>query len=92
MAKREEKNIKNRNFLRMILENKKELFDQFGPNITKETRRKTWSQVRDYAVSIGLVTNNRDTTYVRDTTWQNLRGRTMVSSINCCILVVIILD
>nr|CAI5842206.1 unnamed protein product [Callosobruchus analis] len=60
-----------------ILSKKTELFEQFGPTITKDTRRKAWSEVRDYAVSIGLLTSNRDTTYVRDTTWQNLRGRTM---------------
>nr|CAI5860702.1 unnamed protein product [Callosobruchus analis] len=67
--------------VRMILSKKTELFEQFGPTITKDTRRKAWSEVRDYAVSIGLLTSNRDTTYVRDTTWQNLRGRTMMSDI-----------
>lgn len=79
MSKREEKNILIRNFLRMIISKKVQLFDQYSPNITKESRRKAWNDVRDYAVSIGLVTNNRDTAYIRDVTWQNLRGRTMVS-------------
>lgn len=79
MSKREEKNLKNINFLRKILSKKSDLFEQYGPTITKDTRKKAWGEIRDYAVSINLITSARDATYVRDTTWQNLRGRTMVS-------------
>lgn len=76
-SKREMKNLKNLNFLRKIFELKADLFEAFSATATKETKKKAWSAVRDYAVSIGLITNDKDYTYVRDTTWTNLRKRTM---------------
>lgn len=78
MNKRVEKTFKNQNFLRKVLELKQELFGAFSPVITKETKKTAWTEVRNYAVSIGLITPDKDATYVRDATWPNLRNRTMV--------------
>jgi hypothetical protein len=76
-SKREMKNLKNLNVLRKIFELKTELFEAYSASATKETKKNAWTAVRDYAVSIGLITNDKDYTYVRDTTWTNLRKRTM---------------
>jgi len=75
--KREMKNLKNLNFLRKMFELKSELFGAYSATVTKETKKNAWTAVRDYAVSIGLITSDKDYTYVRDTTWTNLRKRTM---------------
>ncbi|CAH1099706.1 unnamed protein product [Psylliodes chrysocephalus] len=69
--------MKNQNFLRKILKLKNELFGQFSTTITKESRKTAWINVRDYAVSIGLIGSDKEFCYVRDVTWPNLRSRTM---------------
>lgn len=78
-SRRVEKSIMQQNFLRKVDELKNNLFGQFSTTITKETRRQAWTDARDYAVSIGLISNEKDYTYVRDATWPNLRNRTIVS-------------
>ncbi|CAH1115164.1 unnamed protein product [Psylliodes chrysocephalus] len=77
LSKREEKKMKNQNLLRKILELKNEHFGQFSTTITKESRITAWINVRDYAVSIGLIGRDKEFCYVRDATWPNLRSRTM---------------
>ncbi|XP_068082046.1 uncharacterized protein [Anabrus simplex] len=41
-------------------------------------------ELRDYAVAIGLVTADKDYTYVRDATWSNMRSRTVAKIDNAC--------
>ncbi|XP_063226877.1 uncharacterized protein LOC134533317 [Bacillus rossius redtenbacheri] len=77
MAKRELKNRKYENFLRKILENKDVLFGAFSGTLTKDVKKLCWTEIRDYAVAIGLVTNDKDYAYIRDSTWPNLRNRTV---------------
>ncbi|XP_050310544.1 uncharacterized protein LOC126746362 [Anthonomus grandis grandis] len=77
-SKRSEKQVKQQNFLRKIKDMKDSLFGQFSTTLTKETKRSAWMEVRDYAVSIGLITCEKDYTYVRDATWPNIRNRTMI--------------
>ncbi|CAH1109815.1 unnamed protein product [Psylliodes chrysocephalus] len=75
LSKREEKKMKNQNFLRKILELKSELFGQFSTTITKESRKTAWINVRDYSVSIGLIGSDKEFCYVRDATWPILRQK-----------------
>lgn len=77
-SKREEKKIKCISFLRKMCDLKSELFERFSASVTKDTRRRAWQEVHEFAVSIGLISTDKDFTYVRDTTWPNLRQRTMV--------------
>lgn len=62
------------------MENRDVLFGAFSSTITKESKRLCWIGIRDYAVAIGLVTNDKDFAYIRDSTWPNLRSRTVVST------------
>ncbi|XP_069670087.1 uncharacterized protein [Periplaneta americana] len=77
MKKRNENNIKKECFLRKVLDLKNELFGAFSINITKETRRQAWIKLRDYAVSMALISSEKDFTYIRDATWPNIRNRTL---------------
>lgn len=65
--------------LRKILEEKSILFGAFSPVITKQLKKEKWTEVRDLAVACGLVTNEKDYAYIRDTVWPNLRKSTVVS-------------
>ncbi|KAJ9581681.1 hypothetical protein L9F63_023145 [Diploptera punctata] len=76
--KKEQKSINKENFLRKILENRNILFGTFSPTVTKEIKKTLWREIRDYAVEIGVVTNDKDYSYVRDTTWPNMKSRTML--------------
>ncbi|CAH1101796.1 unnamed protein product [Psylliodes chrysocephalus] len=77
LSKREEKKMKNQNFLRKIFELKNELFGQFSITINKESRKTACINERDYAVSIGLIGSDKEFCYVRDATWLNLRCKAM---------------
>lgn len=71
--------IKQLSVLRKILEEKEILFGAFSTTITKTLKQSKWCEIRDLCVSCGLITHDKDWTYIRDTTWPNIRKGTMVS-------------
>ncbi|XP_068081812.1 uncharacterized protein [Anabrus simplex] len=77
MGKRNDNNVRKESFLKKVLELKGQLFGAFSLTVTKDSKRQAWMELRDYAVAIGLVTADKDHTYVRDATWPNMRSRTV---------------
>ncbi|XP_068083801.1 uncharacterized protein [Anabrus simplex] len=77
MGKRNDNHVRKESFLRKVLELKGQLFGAFSLTVTKDSKRQAWMELRDYAVAIGLVTADKDHTYVRDATWPNMRSRTV---------------
>lgn len=73
------RNLKKISFLRKILENKDILFGKFSGSLTQNDKQKKWEEIREFAVSIGLITNDKNYTFVRNNTWGNIRKATMVS-------------
>lgn len=73
------KNLKQVGFLQKVLENKDVLFGKFTNEITRNTKQDKWTEMRNYAVSLGLITCDKDYSFVRDNTWGNIRKKTMVS-------------
>lgn len=64
--------------LNLIREEKDVLFGRFTSQLTHEQKVGTWKRVAEKATAIGAF--SRDWKYLRDTTWQNWRKRTIVST------------
>ncbi|KAJ3654354.1 hypothetical protein Zmor_013547 [Zophobas morio] len=52
-------------------------FGAFSPSLIKETKQEQWKNIYTTALSLQLVPAGKDWTYVRDTTWPNLRKRAL---------------
>jgi hypothetical protein len=71
--------------LKLINDNKEILFGKFSSSLTHEIKTKKWMEITEKAKAIGIY--EKDWKYLRDTTWQNWRKRTIVSIISICIFV-----
>ena len=60
-------------FLQKIKENKDVLFGKFTSTITRNLKQAKWVEITKFAVSIGLVTSDKDYVFVRDNTLGNIR-------------------
>lgn len=65
--------------LKAIRESKNVLMGAFSDKLTKDDKIKAWKVIHNKALTLGLVPENKDYTYTRDTFWQNIRKNTMVS-------------
>lgn len=66
---------------------KKILFGAPSNEITKEMKINAWKEINEYVKSIGVFSQNKDWTYLRDVWWLNVRKLTTVSycfSYLCC--------
>lgn len=61
-----------------IRENKDVLFGQFSATLTKEMRNKAWTNIGEYAKSIGALASDKEPLYIRDVWWPNVRKTSMV--------------
>lgn len=80
MASNSTKSLKQLSFLQKLLENKHILFGKYSASLNRSLKQAKWVEIRDFAVSTGIITNDKTFTFVRDVTWGNLRKRTMVST------------
>lgn len=64
--------------LNLISDNKAILFGKFDNNITFDMKIKKWKEIVQELQVQGIY--DKDWKYLRDTTWQNWRKRTIVSS------------
>ncbi|CAH0546807.1 unnamed protein product [Brassicogethes aeneus] len=63
-------------FLHDVLSSKKVLFGSFSDKLTKEDKVKAWKTIHEKALSLGLVSANKDFSYTRDVYWQKIhRGK-----------------
>lgn len=76
--KREEQRKIKLCVLDSIREQKEVLFGPFSATLTKEKRNKAWTSIGEYAKSIGALPNGKDSLYVRDVWWPNVRKMSMV--------------
>lgn len=74
MADRRQSKVK---VLQMIRDRKDILFGQFSPKVTKIDKTEAWDTITEEAKSLGVIPSNKDSSYIKDTYWQNLRKRTM---------------
>lgn len=74
------KSIKHLSFLQKLKEKKEVLFGKFSDTLNRGVKQEEWEEVRKFCIAIGLVTVDKDFSYVRNNTWGNLRKKTMVSS------------
>lgn len=81
MTTKQNKMLKQISFLQNILENKDVLFGKFTNSLTRATKQEKWTQVTNFAIALGLITNDKDYTFVRDNTWGNMRKKTLVSAL-----------
>lgn len=77
--------------LKIIQDNKDVLFGKFSSTLSHEDKANKWKDITEQCISMGIINKDRDWKYVRDTTWQNWRKRTMVISVLNIILRLIIL-
>lgn len=63
--------------LNLIKEKKDILFGKFSSSLTHDIKTKTWIDINEKIKAVGIF--NKDWKYLRDTTWQNWRKRTIVS-------------
>ncbi|XP_047986608.1 uncharacterized protein LOC125226616 [Leguminivora glycinivorella] len=61
--------------LSLIYENKDTLFGRFSEKLTHEIKIKKWKEIAEQLNSLSIY--NKDWKYLRDTTWQNFRKRTI---------------
>lgn len=66
--------------LQRLIENKELLFNKFDDSkgITKEKRKAKWKEIHEEMAALGYPVG-RDGDYLRDTTFSNLKKRTLVS-------------
>jgi len=62
--------------LKMILENKKNMFGQFSPHLTNSEKQAAWDEVAEKGKAMGIYSHSGN--YLRETTWQNWRKRAVV--------------
>ncbi|XP_063219058.1 uncharacterized protein LOC134529167 [Bacillus rossius redtenbacheri] len=63
--------------LNKIKDSRDILFGAFSDKLTKQNKMSAWQEIRDFAASLGVISENKDWTYVRDVVWQNLKKSTM---------------
>lgn len=63
--------------MELIREQRALLFGAFSSKVSKKQKNEAWEKITTTAKSKGLVPENKDAAYIRDTYWQNLRKRTM---------------
>ncbi|CAG7716528.1 unnamed protein product [Allacma fusca] len=68
--------------LTFIKEAKNVLFAKVSDKLTNEEKIAAWTEVAEKARSIGFLKPGQDAKYLRDTTWQNWRKRTMAKRDN----------
>ena len=64
--------VKQLSLLQKIQNDKEILFVKICSTLTRTTKQEKWNEVKEYAVSIGIITNDNDFAHVRDTIWGNL--------------------
>jgi hypothetical protein len=63
--------------LSLVYENKEVLFGRFSEKLTHDMKINKWKEIAEQLKSLGIF--SKDWKYLRDTTWQNFRKRTIVS-------------
>ena len=66
--------------LTLIRDKKDVLFGKFSSRLTKKDKDKAWEEVGEEAKALGVIGQERDAAYLRDTTWQNWRKRALVGA------------
>jgi hypothetical protein len=68
--------------LELIKEKKHILFGQFTTTLDNGEKQKAWEEVREKAMSLGIISANRDRNWVRDRMFGVWRDRSMVIILN----------
>lgn len=63
--------------LNLIKDKKDILFGEFAPTLTWQKKKDTWDEIASTAKALGLC--NKTGEFIRDTTWQNWRKRSLVT-------------
>lgn len=63
--------------LELIRDHRTTIFGKFSTSLTSKQKNDVWDQITTKAISLGLLAANKDSKYLRDTYWQNIRRRTV---------------
>ena len=80
MTTKESKNSKKIAILQKIRDSKEILFGAFSPELTKQTKAEEWKKIHSFALAMGVISQEKDFVYVRDTYWPNIKRITTVSN------------
>lgn len=64
-------------FLELIRDQPEIIFGAFSAKCTKKQKNEVWENITKNAIDLGLLPSYKDSKYVREVYWQNIRRRTV---------------